>query len=677
MHLKSEVPSDFTGVPTANAQKMWFFPYQVVRKGFELEALWNLFRAIHSDYDPSDAYSKCLTILSVKDSKITQGLFWADPERFFPVDVQTIPFLRSHGIIPDTSTWASYIKLLGEIKSKFHEPFYELSSMAYRIRNEGDINNTTPKYWLAGSTYNEQDDQLGRFLREGIWENGFDHKYTDLTKSVKNGDKIAIKSTFTRGSRGNTIGYGKIKARGVVRENPLDGQKLYVDWDLNFEPFEHIKLSSYRKTLQELNDQEIIDMVFKNDKSKEENKIFALNTILYGPPGSGKTYSTIDRAVSIIDGNSAGSHEDNKERFDELRSEGLIEFITFHQNYSYEDFVIGLRPEPVAQTLKFERVSGIFMDIATRARENWERWKASSLKEQVYTKPSFEEVFDSYFQELIRKEVTEVEIKMRSKSFRITGIDFDNQHIKFKKASGGTGHDLVIPIVQGIYEGGRNYRQDGLGIYYYPLVEALKEHSKQLREPLPAEELRKYVLIIDEINRANISRVFGELITLLEEDKRLGGENELRVTLPGGINDFGVPPNLYIIGTMNTADKSIALVDIALRRRFEFVGMYPTAEVLDELVKNAKMSESGQTLLQTLNNGIFKKKNSADFLIGHAYLIGKLQDAEIEEVIRKKIIPLLMEYFSGRTKDVSELFENSGWKVNYNVASFDWEIEQV
>lgn len=494
-------------------------------------------------------------------------------------------------------------------------------------------------------------------------------------------DKNLIKETYTM-TVGSTV--SKVNAQSAMRQVGFEGE-IIVSFDKDNPDFEKVipkilDWGEYRELAkQELRKKFKADVVFADEILEPSTSMSMpkdpLNIILYGPPGSGKTYSTIDRAVAIADGPSSEEHTENKKRFDQLRSEGLIEFITFHQNYSYEDFVIGLRPEPAAQTLKFDRVPGIFMDIATRARENWERWKATNRNEPVYTKPSFEEVFDSYFQELINKEAPDVEIKMRSKSFRITGIDFDNQHIKFTKASGGTGHDLVIPILQGIYEGGRSYRQDGLGIYYFPLVEALKEHSKQLREPLPAENLRNFVLIIDEINRANISRVFGELITLLEEDKRLGGENELSVTLPGGGSEFGVPPNLYIIGTMNTADKSIALVDIALRRRFDFEGMYPTEKVLNELVEDGKMSESGRNLLQTLNKGIYGKK-SADFLIGHAYLIGKMQDAEIKEVIRKKFIPLLLEYFSGNSKVAAELFENSGWKVNYNVASFEWEIVQ-
>lgn len=174
--------------------------------------------------------------------------------------------------------------------------------------------------------------------------------------------------------------------------------------------------------------------------------------------------------------------------------------------------------------------------------------------------------------------------------------------------------------------------------------------------------MKNFVLIIDEINRANISKVFGELITLLEDDKRLGGSNELKITLPNGEKEFGVPPNLYIIGTMNTADKSIALIDIALRRRFEFVGYYPDYESLEP---------EAATLLQKINEEIYKLKNSADYLIGHAYF---MKDKAIETTLRNKVVPLLMEYFSGKTRIVSDIFNDTDWSVSYNTTTFNWEI---
>ncbi|NLT46596.1 MAG: AAA domain-containing protein, partial [Thermotogaceae bacterium] len=255
------------------------------------------------------------------------------------------------------------------------------------------------------------------------------------------------------------------------------------------------------------------------------NPLHALNQIIYGAPGTGKTYSSIEFAMAIIENRQNNQTPQTIEQRRELMteyskrvSEGRVVFTTFHQSYGYEEFVQGIRPNVGAGAINFKKVDGVFKSIADTARHN------------------------------------------------------------------------------------------------------------------PA---KNYVLIIDEINRGNISKIFGELITLIEDDKRLGELNQLSVVLPMG-EPFSVPNNLYIIGTMNSADKSISLIDTALRRRFSFVEMAPDATLIE--------NETLRTVLLSLNTYIKKELRSTDLLVGHAYFLGKTID-DLQQIMNKSIIPLLYEYF--------------------------------
>lgn len=189
----------------------------------------------------------------------------------------------------------------------------------------------------------------------------------------------------------------------------------------------------------------------------------------------------------------------------------------------------------------------------------------------------------------------------------------------------------------------------GLQPYYNPILDILLKKGKQ---SLQKVERKNYVIIIDEINRANISRVFGELITLIEEDKRSDGKIPMRVTLPSG-DTFMVPSNLYIIGTMNTADKSIALLDIALRRRFDFLPMYPKYEIENQTIYHSE-------ILRLLNERICTKKNR-DFQIGHSYF---MENENLEEIMNRKVVPLLLEYFMNNEKELRELLVFDGYSVD-------------
>lgn len=165
-------------------------------------------------------------------------------------------------------------------------------------------------------------------------------------------------------------------------------------------------------------------------------------------------------------------------------------------------------------------------------------------------------------------------------------------------------------------------------------------------EPMRISLMRTILMsfINTAANRANISKVFGELLTLIESDKRWGEDNALRVTLPSGA-PFAIPNNLYILGTMNSADKSISLIDTALRRRFEFVEVTPNYELIDDPVL--------KSVLEKLNKNLAQELESTDLLIGHAYFIGKTED-DLCAIMNRSIIPLLYEYFYDNSKKVEK-----------------------
>jgi len=451
------------------------------------------------------------------------------------------------------------------------------------------------------------------------------------------------------------------------------------------------------------------------------------NLILYGPPGTGKTYQTAWEAVRLCLGDAVAadlSGENNRDRlmaeYRRLMTDGRIEFVTFHQSMSYEEFVEGLRPgidedDPTENGAGFrlEPVAGIFQRIARRAErgafapavtqvtpntgrepislegrnvfqmslgsmsdKSGEQVFAESLESGIalfgfnsvdWTDPKYDS-----FEEIERR--LETEPGTQPKEPRMLHM-FRNQVQRgdIFIVSKGKSRFRAIGIVSGPYEyqqrsTGYNHRRAVSWIWSDPegrpwqeihdsefARDTIYSLSKARLDIAAIEQLLNagapvgargpggetpFVLIIDEINRANISKVFGELITLLEPDKRLGRRDEIQLTLPYSKKRFGVPPNLHIIGTMNTADRSIALLDTALRRRFTFKELMPNPAVLSPNVGGINL----QKLLTTVNDRIeylFDREHQ----IGHAYFTGCKSAEEVEDVMRHKVIPLLSEYF--------------------------------
>lgn len=403
--------------------------------------------------------------------------------------------------------------------------------------------------------------------------------------------------------------------------------------------------------------------------TREHSRLHPLNTILYGPPGTGKTYNTSHYAVAIIKGERVEDVKKNysdkevKKQFDKYREREQIEMVTFHQNYAYEDFIEGIRPvldEDGEGDVKYELRKGVFKEISDRATiDKLLRAFAISTQEEVEEEGEIKLSDDGGINDTIKA----VERGKNDFSFKLGGSgegkSLSMQSIKERR--------YYHEFLQGKIKGPGDIKnveesqspQLGTAPQYFALLKKIKEfHDDWKPEPLPREEIKNYVLIIDEINRGNIAKIFGELITLIEDSRRLGSKEATEVTLPYSGKPFGVPNNLYIIGTMNTADRSIALLDTALRRRFEFKEMMPDPS--HQEIETDIAGVNLRKLLKKMNDRI-RVLFDREHQIGHTYFLDVKDMKSLEKTFQNKIMPLLQEYFYDDYEKINLVLNNNGF----------------
>lgn len=491
---------------------------------------------------------------------------------------------------------------------------------------------------------------------------------------------------------------------------------------------------------------------YNSHKTISVMKSVGENIILYGPPGTGKTFNTTAYAVAIIENKSYKdilNEIDTKgyivvrDRFEEYKKNKQIDFITFHQSYGYEEFIEGIKPVMQEGTtigngdsVSYEIKSGVFQDFCNLAsapiiqkhnklgiRKDPSIWKVSlngskykSLKNDCFEENQIRIGWDGYGdfpddntnysefggKKVISQFINEMKIGdlvlvlRDERTIDAIGVIIGDYRWLENKTEYKRSRDvkwLLTDIEEDIYEINENTVLTQMSVYKLhrikleDVLNILKKHKQNSVDVLQPNE-KNYVFIIDEINRGNISKIFGELITLIESSKRLGQPEAIKLQLPYSKNEFGVPSNVTILATMNTADRSIARLDAALRRRFRFIELLPDPDLLKDIrVEDIDI----QSMLQKINlriEAVFDREHT----IGHAYFMplkAEPTTKKLSSIFKNSIIPLLQEYFYedyqmiqlilgdyGKTPDVQFIKEKSISEIDLFGVTLPIDLEE-
>lgn len=403
----------------------------------------------------------------------------------------------------------------------------------------------------------------------------------------------------------------------------------------------------------------------ENNELKEYTDILRMkkNIILQGAPGTGKTYTTAALALGLIDENiSYFNHDVIMEKYQEYVEKGQIAFVTFHQSMDYEDFVEGLKPQLV------ENSDGNTAGIAYRVEDGiFKRLCKQAIKDSalVSMQDNFESVWGKLVDELDEKDFIEIPLLSGKNTFRIelneygTGLatrTYEDDSFQKDRWISGKSKFFSKEQLYNVYRGLPGTPARGHDNYRKAIIRYCKENLGLVEYALPLNNTQSntnpFILIIDEINRGNVSKIFGELITLLESDKRIGSMHPINVRLPYSKELFSVPPNIYLIGTMNTTDRSVGTIDYAVRRRFAFITLKSEKSAIEKFYDNvpggtdAALKNKALELFSSVKHFIEENKIEEDFddlMPGHSYFMAK-SDAELEQKFIYEVLSLLHEY---------------------------------
>lgn len=515
------------------------------------------------------------------------------------------------------------------------------------------------RYFIGGYSWNKES-QLERFIRNGIWENGYEEeKYSKLFSEISIGDYFALKSTFVKGRKPNAKSFLRIKQIGIVTEL-LSSSSIKIKWIVD-EEFDLTDIKWYANTLEEIILESDINRIFSQAKHNEimHTKIELLEykkqIILQGPPGTGKTKTAKDIAVEML---GLGNVQD-------LNNNDQFKLIQFHPSYTYEDFVRGIVsvPNEDGEGVLFKTENKILAEFAEKALKNKldSQKEAIELSKEKWLNEQFEKFIDFISDEIEKNGKVEL-----TEAVFIVGLDTDAFRYNGAKEWTVKGSRMLFKDIKQAYFDNNILRKDIKhnqnlsgsanwdASYFVRTLDLFKHFLNDNNLTFTAditekEELKNYVLIIDEINRANLPSVLGELIYGLEyRDEPVESMYEYE-----GRREIILPSNLYIIGTMNTADRSVGHIDYAIKRRFAFVDVLPTNQAIDDVVTDPDLNAKAKDLYHKVAELFNEDKDKTIYLqsdfkakdvqLGHSYFLVETEK-QMELKLEFEIKPLLNEY---------------------------------